>query len=229
MTNQAKNVRCHCGQTKEHHWVSPEGNLILLFSLLLSLVLLHCCPYLSLLGIVWFLFCVYFFRNPKRVSPKEEGVLLSPADGVVIVDELVTEPHFLHIPMRKISVFMSPFNVHVNRNAVSGVVQDKTELAGRFKAAFDKDASEKNERVAVWLRTKEGHDVVMVQIAGWFARRIVNYLKAGDVVAAGNIFGVIKFGSRVDLYFPDDYRVVVLLKQKVRAGETLLARKKSEA
>ncbi|MFH1355800.1 MAG: phosphatidylserine decarboxylase family protein [bacterium] len=212
-------------QTKEKHILSPEGYPVLLYSFLLALALFLFCPYAGTLGFLWVLFCLYFFRNPKRQQPEQKNVVLAPADGTIIRIEDVEEKNFLNKKMKMVSVFMSPFNVHVNRMPLTASIKDAKHIKGRFKAAFADDAPEKNERFATHLQTAEQKDIVMVQVAGWFARRIFNYLESGDHCAQGKIFGVIKFGSRVDLYLPEDYTVTVDLKQKVKAGLTELGRK----
>lgn len=127
--------------------------------------------------------------------------------------------------MKRVTIFMSPFNVHVNRAPASGKVLDTVHHNGKFLAAFSEKASDENERSAVHLKTTEGDEVVFVQIAGWFARRIKSYAKVGDQLLRGKIFGVIKYGSRMDVYFPDDYDWTVKLNQKVKAGETVIASK----
>ena len=212
-------------QTKEKHVFSPEGYPVLLYSFLLMLALYLMCPYAGMMALLWFVFCLYFFRNPKRQQPEKNNVVVSPADDTVIRIEDVEEKNFLNKKMKMVSVFMSPFNVHVNRMPITGTIKNVAHIKGRFKAAFADDAPEKNERSATHLQTKDQKDIVMVQVAGWFARRIFNYLASGDHYEQGKIFGVIKFGSRVDLYLPEDYTVTVNLKQKVKAGLTELGRK----
>ena len=120
---------------------------------------------------------------------------------------------------------MSPFNVHVNRSPETGEVLDTVHHNGKFLAAFSDKASEENERSAIWLKTTEGDEVVFVQIAGWFARRIKSYAKVGDQLIRGKIFGLIKYGSRMDVYFPEQFESTVKLNQKVKAGETVIASK----
>jgi len=212
--------------TKESNTLSPEGYPILILSFLLALALFFVDVTVGILGFFWVLFCVYFFRNPSRKKTEIPGALLTPADGTVLQVTEAVEPNFLKKKMKLVSVFMSPFNVHVNRSPASGVVKDVVYHKGRFGAAFALDATVKNERSAVRFQTKEGAEIVFVQVAGWFARRIINYLKVDRQIEQGSIFGVIKFGSRADIYFPEDYEVTVSVKQKVFAGETIIARKK---
>jgi phosphatidylserine decarboxylase len=180
-------------------------------------------PMAGALGLASTIFCVAFFRNPKRVAPTGPGLLIVPADGRVIFVGRAMEPDFLKRDMQKVTIFMSPFNVHVNRSPAAGLVKDKKYHAGKFLAAFDPKASELNERCALHLKTDDDDDVVFVQIAGWFARRIVCYPYLGEYLGRGKIFGLIKFGSRMDVYFPESFCPAVSLNQKVKAGETVLA------
>lgn len=194
-------------------------------SLVVTVVLYFVHPIAGALSTVWFLFCVYFFRNPKRSSPQEAGKLIAPADGKVIFVGETEEKHFCKKPMKRVTIFMSPFNVHVNRAPESGEVLDTVHHNGKFLAAFSEKASEENERSAVHMKTKEGDEIVFVQIAGWFARRIKSYAKVGDEMIRGKIFGVIKYGSRMDVYFPDGFESTVQVNQKVKAGVTVIASK----
>jgi phosphatidylserine decarboxylase len=177
-----------------------------------------------LLGLVLTLFMVYFFRDPERVVPTGSGLVVSPADGRVIVLERVREEKFLKQPMQKLSIFMNVFDVHVNRAPVAGQVQALAYQPGRYLAANRPEAPDQNEQLAVHLRTAEGTDMVMVQIAGLLARRIISYIKEGDTVDRGERVGLICFGSRVDLYFPEQCQVQVRIGQKVKAGNSVLGR-----
>lgn len=200
-----------------------EGYKILFFSWLAAIFGLALYRPLGVILCAWGFFCLYFFRNPKRVAPL--GGVLSPADGKVIFVGPARETHFLNRDMLRVTVFMSPFNVHVNRAPVTGSVKGAVHANGKFMAAFDERASAENERHAHHVVTNEGDDVVFVQIAGWFARRIVSYLKPGERTERGKIFGLIKFGSRMDVYLPGPFKAEVAVGQKVKAGETVIARK----
>lgn len=213
--------------TNDSHILAREGyNVIALFCLVtVAAGLWH--PFAGGLAFVMTIFCASFFRNPKRVAPTEPGLLIVPADGRVIFVGRATEPDFLKRDMQKVTIFMSPFNVHVNRSPAVGFIKDKKYHAGRFLAAFDPKASELNERCALHLKTDDDDDVVFVQIAGWFARRIVCYPYLGEYLVRGKIFGLIKFGSRMDVYFPESFCPAVVLNQKVKAGATILAKKET--
>jgi phosphatidylserine decarboxylase len=168
------------------------------------------------------LFVVQFFRDPARKMPEGEGLVLCPADGRVLVVGPERDP-YLQRESLKVSIFMNVFNVHSNRSPVAGAVQTVVYSAGSFvNASFDK-ASLENERNALHLRTETGVDVTCVQIAGLIARRILCYVKAGDRLAAGQRYGFIRFGSRVDVYLPPGSRPRVAIGDKVKAASTVLA------
>ena len=167
-------------------------------------------------------FVMYFFRNPERVIPMTEGSVVSPADGRIVQKRLVQEDDFIGGEAIKVSVFMNVFNVHVNRAPYAGIVKKVVYYPGRFiNASLDK-ASELNERNAVLMETDNGKQLLFVQIAGLVARRIVCYVDEGDSLDKGERFGLIRFGSRVDVYFPPDADIKVQIGDKVTAGETIL-------
>lgn len=171
-------------------------------------------------------FVVQFFRDPARVVPEQPGAVVCPADGRVIkVDEL--EDPYLKRPARRVSIFMNVFNVHSNRIPVAGVVRERWYHPGSFlNAALDKAARD-NERNALWIRTEAGQDVVVVQVAGLIARRILCYVEPGQQVARGERYGFIRFGSRVDVYLPTSAQVKVALGDKVHAACDVMAQLKS--
>lgn len=167
-------------------------------------------------------FCCNFFRDPERVVPRGEGIAVSPADGKIIKISALSDP-FTGRPGLCICVFMNVFNVHVNRSPVEGKITDIAYHAGKFfNASLDK-ASRDNERCAYRIEGADGGVWSMVQIAGLVARRIVCRVAVGDELARGERFGMIKFGSRVDLYLPDNYEPRVSVGQNVLAGQTILA------
>ena len=171
---------------------------------------------------VFFGFTFNFFRDPDRVSPGGDNIVLSPADGKVISIKTVRENEFFKGDALQISIFMSPLNVHVNRIPVSGKVAYYRYVPGEFFAAFEDKASEKNEQTIIGLEGNRGK-VLFKQIAGFVARRIVCNLQVGDSVSAGARFGMIKFGSRVDIFLPPSSTPKVTLDRKSVAGETILA------
>ena len=181
---------------------------------------------LGWLGLAATLWCAYFFRNPDRVTPIRDGLVISPADGVVCLVGDAVPPAELGLgdaPRPRVCVFMSVFDVHVNRAPLSGRVTKLAYHAGKFvNAALDK-ASEENERMAVALELEDGRSIAFVQIAGLVARRIKCDLVEGQSVRAGERFGLIRFGSRVDVYMPEGVQPQVALGQRCIAGETVLA------
>jgi phosphatidylserine decarboxylase len=169
-------------------------------------------------------FSAWFFRNPERAVPPGDDIYVSPADGTVLRVSEVDEARYLYRRMKKIEIFMSPFNVHVNRIPRTGTVVDAIYCPGKFfNASLDK-ASADNEQNAVIVRDRAGRDYMFVQIAGLIARRIVSYVRAGKEVELGQRMGLIKFGSRLDVYLPPEAEVLVAPRRKVRSGETILGR-----
>jgi phosphatidylserine decarboxylase len=170
------------------------------------------------------LFCLYFFRDPERHSTDAANILLSPADGTVLKIETLPANEICHEEHRKISIFMSPMNVHVNRIPCDGVVQDVRYHAGKFFVASLDKASELNERNTVIMETPRRHRVAFTQIAGLVARRIVCYLQPMDAMRRGERYGLIRFGSRMEVSFPIGWQVLVAPGQKVQGAATALAR-----
>jgi phosphatidylserine decarboxylase len=167
-----------------------------------------------------------FFREPRRVPPTREGLALAAADGLVSLIEEATPPPELGLPAQprtRISIFLSVFDVHVQRAPATGVVERVAYRPGKFLSADLDKASDDNERNSVLLRTVDGHELVVVQIAGLVARRIVCQIVEGDKIEAGSTYGLIRFGSRVDLYLPPGSRVLVDKGQRTIGGETPLA------
>jgi phosphatidylserine decarboxylase len=175
---------------------------------------------LLLLGLT--LFTAYFFRNPERAIPEEEGAVVAPADGTVIYVGEVMEERCLQAPAIKVSIFMSVFNVHVNRIPCSGKVTEMFYNKGMFlNASLDK-ASLQNEQAGMLLELPSGKRLLVVQIAGLIARRIVTYPKVGALLERGQRYGLIRFGSRVDVYFPKEADVLASVGDRTTAGETIL-------
>jgi phosphatidylserine decarboxylase len=178
---------------------------------------------LLLLSVILFFFTLYFFRDPKRKIPAvSDSFILSPADGKVMMIEEIEENKFLKSKARLIGIFLSPLNVHVNRFPVSGKIDYFNYVKGEYIVAFDHKSSERNERTEIGISTGR-YKLMFKQIAGFVARRIVCQLRQGDTAKAGEKFGMIKFGSRVDVIIPFDSSVKVSVNQKVVGGETILA------
>lgn len=201
----------------------PFLGLFLVVAILLQIFLKGWWLLLPALFWLLFLFSLQFFRDPKRPLPEmSEQSVLCPADGKVIAIEQVEDP-YLSRPALKISIFMNVFDVHVNRMPVQGQIQKIWYFPGRFfNAALDK-ASLENERNALWVKTATGRDVTVVQVAGLVARRIVCYVSAENSVQAGQRFGFIRFGSRVDTYLPLEARPLVTIGERVRSGAQCIA------
>lgn len=171
--------------------------------------------------LIFGVFSAWFFRDPERLAPTRDDAVVSPADGRVIIVEKVHDDRFLQGPAVKISIFMNLFNVHVNRVPYSGQVQDVLYFPGKFFSADLDKASRDNEHNAVIVNMDRG-SMAVVQIAGLIARRIACWIKPEDRLVRGQRFGLIRFGSRLDVYLPPDFKPEVQLQQKVRAGETIL-------
>ena len=194
--------------------------------LVLSLILFWVWAPLGWLGLILTLWCAYFFRDPWRVTPIRSGLVVSPADGMVVAAGLAPPPRELAMgtaPMTRVGIFLNVFDVHVNRVPLGGRVKTRAYTKGRFlNASLDK-ASEENERMAIRIASTEGPDVAVVQIAGLVARRIVCTIGEGQEVATGERFGLIRFGSRTDVYLPPDWAPLVIVGQRVIGGETVIA------
>lgn len=177
------------------------------------------------------LWVALFFRDPIRVTPSAPGLVVSPADGLVSMIERVPVPRELagsnalgDAPLIRVSVFMSVFDVHINRTPIAGTIKQVVYISGKFVNAELDKASEDNERQHILVEDRDGRRIGFTQIAGLLARRIVPFVKPGDMVAAGQRIGLIRFGSRVDVYLPDDCACQVVLGQRSVAGETILGR-----
>jgi phosphatidylserine decarboxylase len=175
---------------------------------------------LILLAAATFVLC--FFRDPERFTPAESNALISPADGKILLVKQVDDKNFTGGRACKISIFMNVFNVHVNRVPISGTVEKVIYTPGKFYSADSEKGALQNEYCATVLTTPGGDTLAFVQVAGLIARRIVCWLEVGDTVTGGRRFGLIRFGSRVDLYLPPETEVTVQPGQKVRAGETII-------
>jgi phosphatidylserine decarboxylase len=181
-------------------------------------------PWLTVLGVLSGGFFAYFFRDPERDIPPEPGVIVSPADGVVVRVDEVAENEFLKTPARYVAIFMNVFDVHVNRSPVAAVVKEMRHRPGEYKAASREDAPSRNEQQALLLENEAGRRVLVVQIAGLLARRIIPFVKPGHNLARGERLGLICFGSRVDLYLPGDSQIEVKTGDRVKAGSSIIGR-----
>jgi phosphatidylserine decarboxylase len=179
-------------------------------------------PYVTIPLIILTLFVIAFFRNPDRTIPGDPKAVVSPADGKVIEIVKIDEKDFLNDKVVKISVFMSVFNVHVNRVPMAGKVVRIEYFPGKFLVASLDKASTDNERNALLIENKSGVKILVVQIAGIVARRIVCYAKEGDILEKGIRFGLIRFGSRLDLFLPTGSDIKVSVGDKVKGGETIM-------
>ena len=170
-----------------------------------------------------FLFTVFFFRNPRRSIPKDSKAVLSPADGVIMSVTNVTEDKFIGGSARKVSIFLSVFNVHVNRSPVAGEVKYVKYVPGKFLPAFKSHASEINERNYLGIEST-GFKVLVCQITGFIARRIVCYARIGSSLDQGQMFGLIKFGSCTEIYVPEDVQILVRPGDTVKGGKSIIGR-----
>ena len=205
-----------------------EGYRFLAIAAVITFILLLISNFLGLISFILTIWVYYFFRDPERFSINDENYLLSPADGVVSQIIETNGPSEIGLENKKftrVSIFMNVFNCHVNRIPSSGKINRIFYKPGKYiNASLDK-ASEENERNYIKMTNSNGDELVLVQIAGLIARRIVCEIKENDETNQGNKFGIIRFGSRVDLYF-ENYKTLVRQNQKTVAGETMIARKK---
>jgi len=208
--------------------VHKEGYKFILIFALVAIILALISNFLGLIGFVATLWCIFFFRDPNRIIPVEENILVSPADGVVTrVEYGVEAPEELGYGKKKfnkISIFLNVFNVHVNRVPVAGKVIKVNYQPGKFLSANSEDASTENERNSVVVKTNSNHEIIFVQVAGLVARRIVSELKDQQEVATGQRYGIIRFGSRADIYLPESIEIKSLIGQTMIGGETIIAK-----
>lgn len=211
--------------------VHPEGRKYVLIAGAVAFLSLFVWDFATwpLIGLT--LWVAAFFRDPVRVTPQGSDLIIAPADGLItmiqrmpVPPELAGENGLGSAPLVRISIFMSVFDVHINRTPIAGTVRQVVYISGKFLNADLDKASEENERQHIVVEARDGRRVGFTQIAGLVARRIVGFVKAGDIVAAGQRIGLIRFGSRVDVYLPDDTACQVVVGQRSVAGETVLGR-----
>ncbi len=204
----------------------PVGRPFILTAVVAMLLGLVVGAWLVWLGATFLLFCFYFFRDPDRVPPARPGAVLAPADGRIVSVMPAVPPAELGLgpaPRWRVAIFLSVLDVHVNRMPASGTVTRIAYRHGKFVNASMDKASDHNERNALALRLADGREMAIVQIAGLIARRIVCQVREGDFVTAGSRFGIIRFGSRTDLYLPEGVRPLVVEGQLMTGGETVIA------
>ena len=206
--------------------IRPEGRPFILVFVVVAIVFFAVAQWLGFVGIILVGWCIYFFRDPDRVTPLENGLIVSPADGVIQMVGDAALPPELDMGdalMRRVSIFMNVFDCHVNRIPIDGEIVKNSYQPGKFlNASLDK-ASEANERRSLVIRTEKGIEVTFVQIAGLVARRIVCWVDKGQSLRAGERYGMIRFGSRVDVYLPKGTRLLAIPGQRAVAGETPIA------
>lgn len=167
---------------------------------------------------------LYFFRDPDRVTPQDDSLIISPADGKVVLIQDVQEDEYVGEEVTQVSIFLSPLNVHVNRNPVSGKVEYLKYYPGKYLMAWEDHASEMNERAHFGVRHPSGVKMMFKQITGFLARRIVYHIKEGDELKAGERFGIMKFGSRMDLLLPKNVKINVKIGDNTVAGESIIGK-----
>ncbi|RZF65914.1 phosphatidylserine decarboxylase [Sphingomonas populi] len=207
----------------------PEGRKYVLIAAALTFAMWLLVPILTWPMIAVTAWVALFFRDPIRVTPQAEGLVIAPADGLITMIERVSVPREIagelgELPLVRVSIFMSVFDVHINRTPIAGTIRQVVYISGKFLNADLDKASEENERQHIVVEGRDGRRIGFTQIAGLVARRIVPFVKTGDMVARGQRIGLIRFGSRVDVYLPEDCACQVALGQRSIAGETVLGR-----
>jgi len=216
--------------------ISKEGYSTILVVLIFAAIVGYGATYLPafLSGIIYILLSiliflvVYFFRDPERITPDDESLIISPADGKVVLIKEVEESEYMNKPVTQVSIFLSPLNVHVNRVPFSGLVEYVSYSPGKYLMAWEDHASELNERAHFGVKHTSGTRMLFKQITGFLARRIVYDLEEGQEVKAGERFGIMKFGSRMDLLLPENVEITVTVGEKTVAGESIIGRIKPE-
>ena len=206
--------------------IHPEGYRFILIFAAATIALFFVSTFLGWLGVIGVIFCAYFFRDPLRYVPNQEGLIISPADGVVNMITEAVPPQELEVgetPMTRISIFLNVFNCHINRVPHTAKIKKSLYRTGKFLSADLEKASDQNERQSLLLELPDGKEMVVVQIAGLVARRILCWVEEGESLKTGERFGLIRFGSRVDVYLPDGIAPKVAVGQQVLGGETIMA------
>lgn len=204
----------------------PEGRIFVAGFAAAALLLFLLADFLGWIGVILTIWCVFFFRDPDRITPTEPGLVVTPADGIVQETVNAIPPPELKMgdmPMKRVGIFMNVFDCHVNRSPVDGTIVASAYRPGAFVNAELDKASEENERRALHIRTEDGTDIAVVQIAGLVARRIICWVPDGQDLKTGERYGMIRFGSRVDVYLPQTARILAVAGQRAVAGETVIA------
>jgi len=204
--------------------IAREGWPFVIFSALLTVLLYFLTGYGgAVIGLILTIFCTYFFRNPERVIPTGRGAVVAPADGVIMDITTMAEDRYMKGNTQRVRIFLNIFNVHVNRNPIAGKVEWVEKVAGEYLPAYKDEASTKNVRNYLGISTEWGR-IMVVQITGLIARRLVCWVNPGDTMRTGDRFGLIRFGSCTEVYLPDQAAINVKPGQKVKGGETVIAR-----
>jgi phosphatidylserine decarboxylase len=209
--------------------IHKEGYKFILIFALATIFLSLLSDSLGIIGLVATLWCIFFFRDPNRVIPDVKNAIISPADGIVTsIEKNIDAPVEINLKEKKfnkISIFLNVFNVHVNRLPDSGKIEKVIYIPGKFLSANFNEASNENERNIVHLKTKDKKDIIFTQVAGLVARRIVSDLEEDQNVERGDKYGIIRFGSRMDIYLPQDIEIISKIGQTMIGGETIIANK----
>ena len=206
--------------------IHKEGHPFIVGFFLVSILLFFMWEPLGWIGMVLSAWCMYFFRNPDRVIPSQDGILVSPADGMVSAIKTMPPPAELGMgnePRTRITIFLSVFNVHVNRTPAAGEITAVAYVPGEFLSAAEDDAGERNERQLLRMTTEDGKDIAFSQIAGLVARKIICDAEVGQTYARGELFGLIRFGSRTDIYLDEGMSPLVSVGQTMVGGESVIA------
>jgi phosphatidylserine decarboxylase len=206
--------------------IHRDGHKFIAIAAAIALLLFFIWPSLAWLAVLTALWIAYFFRDPDRVTPVRPGLVLAPADGKVIDVQEVSPPRELGLgepPRTRVAIHLSLFDVHINRSPIAGRVARSVYVPGAFNSLTMDKAGEDNERRALMIADDSGREIAVVQIAGVISRRIVTFAGEGDALVAGQRFGLIRFGSRVDLYLPEGTAALVAAGQRMIAGETVIA------
>lgn len=195
--------------------------MVVLAAVTIGAYLIHL--YLAVIPAILLCFVAFFFRNPQRIIPQDKDIIISPADGVILSIDEVEENDYIKGRVLRVSIFLSVFNVHINRTPVEGTVEYRSYRPGQFLPAFKSHASDINEKSFIGINTGK-YRVMVTQVTGFIARRIVCWVDVGDQVARGERFGLIKFGSCTELFLPLETKLLVNKGDKVRGGETIIGR-----